>query len=121
MGAVVDIMKPHAGLTQCQMVVRHVEENGGITAWEAINKYGITRLAARVHELNHTGYALKAEDIGDGYVRYVPDYRKRLSAIRAEIDFLVMDGTYQEIATKLPALVVEFNNAYRASLRGKGL
>ena len=64
--------------TQCELVADHIETYGGITAWEAIKEYGITRLAARIHELQGTGQVMKAEDIGDGYVRYVPDYKSRL-------------------------------------------
>ena len=119
MGAVHKLY-PTAGLTQCQKVIQHVEETGGITSWEAINHYGITRLAARVHELDGSNNAMKAEDIGDGYVRYVIDWKKRLKFIREEISLMVALESVKSIATRLPPKVVEFNNAYRMVLRTGG-
>jgi len=38
-------------MTQCEMIRRHLEEVGPITAAEAINQYGVYRLAARIGEL----------------------------------------------------------------------
>ena len=120
MGAV-HKLNPTSGLTQCQKVVRHVDENGGITAWEAISNYGITRLAARVHELRGTENAMRGEDIGDGYVRYVPAHRERLKFLRTEMEFVLMFGTHGQIATKLPQLFVQYNNAYHLCLRNGSL
>lgn len=99
---------PTAGKTQCQLVAEHVAKNGGITSWEAIQHYGITRLAARVYDLNSTGHALKAEDIGDGYVRYVPDYKERANHFRVLIDNLLFHGSPSEIAEKLPRLTMKY-------------
>lgn len=92
MGAVRQLF-PNSGKTQCQLVVEHVEKNGGITAWEAISEFGITRLAARIHDLVGTEDEMVAEDIGDGYVRYVPAYETRAFNLWEEICFLTVTNT----------------------------
>ena len=38
-------------ITQDDRVLRHLEENDGITSWEAIKEYGITRLSAVIFRL----------------------------------------------------------------------
>ena len=42
-------------LTQCDKVLRHLRDHGYITSLEAINEYGILRLAARIGELREKG------------------------------------------------------------------
>ncbi|AHI29710.1 helix-turn-helix domain-containing protein [Marinobacter similis] len=105
-----------AGKTQCQLIVEHVTATGGITSWEAINHYGITRLAARIHDLNNTGRAMKAEDIGDGYVRYVPDHKARADYYRVSINNLMYLGSPSEIAQKLPRLTEKFVQNLRLTI-----
>ena len=42
-------------LTQCDKVLRHLRDHGYSTSLEAINEYGILRLAARIGELREKG------------------------------------------------------------------
>lgn len=40
-------------MTKTQAVLRHLQENGNITSWEAIKEYGATRLSAIIFVLRH--------------------------------------------------------------------
>lgn len=46
-------------MTQNEEVLRHLLDNGNITSLEAMNKYGIMRLGARVYDLKKQGYPIK--------------------------------------------------------------
>lgn len=48
-------------MTQSERVLRHLEDQGSITQWEAIRDYGITRLGARIWDLKHDGHNIVAE------------------------------------------------------------
>lgn len=48
-------------LTQCDRVLRHLQDYGTITTLEAITEYGILRLAARITDLKRKGYAISSE------------------------------------------------------------
>lgn len=48
-------------MTQKEMIKWHLENYDGITTMEAFNWYGITRLAARIHELRQDGYPVTSE------------------------------------------------------------
>lgn len=37
--------------TQEKQIERHLKQYGSITSWEAFEKYGITRLSARIYNL----------------------------------------------------------------------
>lgn len=50
-----------ATITQKQMVLNHMDKYGKITSMEAFEMYGITRLAARVHDLKSAGYTIDSE------------------------------------------------------------
>lgn len=43
-------------MTQNEMILKHLEEYGKITTFEAFKYYGITRLAARIFDLRQLGY-----------------------------------------------------------------
>jgi len=47
--------------TQEQTVLAHLKKYGRITSMEAISKYGITRLAARIYNLREE-YTIKTEE-----------------------------------------------------------
>jgi hypothetical protein len=49
-------------MTQVERIKRHLEDYGSITSLEAVNEYGILRLAARISDLKATGV-----DIGDKF------------------------------------------------------
>lgn len=52
-----------AKLTQCERVLRHLEDFGSITSLEAVNEYGIMRLASRINDLKGQGYAIHSERV----------------------------------------------------------
>lgn len=45
-------------MTQCDRIVRHLEDYGSITSLEAIQEYGILRLASRINDLRRAGYRI---------------------------------------------------------------
>lgn len=56
--------------TQLQMVKDHLNRNTTITSWDAIQAYGITRLAALIHILRHDeGWTIKSVEEGK-HVKY---------------------------------------------------
>lgn len=40
-------------MTQCEMIVAHIDKYGSITQDEAKELYGISRLASRAHDIRH--------------------------------------------------------------------
>ena len=46
-------------LTQCQRIIRHLQEIGPIDDLTAYSEYGIRRLAARIHDLKVQGYDIE--------------------------------------------------------------
>lgn len=49
-------------MTQTEMILDHLKQNGCITAVEALNEYGCLRLSARIWELRHEGVNIKRID-----------------------------------------------------------
>lgn len=47
--------------TQCDKVLRHIEQFGSISPQEAIAEYGIYRLASRISDLKGRGYHFSTE------------------------------------------------------------
>lgn len=56
-------------MTQCERILRHLEDYGSITSLEAMSEYGIMRLASRINDLRKRGYPIVTETIG-GTNRY---------------------------------------------------
>lgn len=50
-------------LTKTERVLRHLQEFGSITSWEAIKEYGATRLSAIIYTLKKKGYIFEDETI----------------------------------------------------------
>ena len=48
-------------MNQVDTVLRHLEEKGSITAQEAMNEYGIYRLASRIADLKAAGVSIQKE------------------------------------------------------------
>ena len=48
-------------LTQCERILRHLEDFGSITSLEAMSEYGIMRLASRINDLKGMGYPILSE------------------------------------------------------------
>ena len=47
--------------TQCDRIVRHLQDHGSISSIEAIGEYGILRLASRINDLKAKGYRIVSE------------------------------------------------------------
>lgn len=48
-------------MTQCETILRHMEEFGTITSWEAMQQYGVMRLASRITDLRKAGIPIRRE------------------------------------------------------------
>jgi len=48
-------------MTQIERIKRHIEDFGSITQAEAVQEYGIFRLASRIAELKNLGYPVVTE------------------------------------------------------------
>ena len=48
-------------ISQCDRILRHLRDYGSITSLEAINEYGILRLASRINDLKRKGYTITSE------------------------------------------------------------
>jgi len=78
--------------TQDLIVLRHLKQHRHITSWEAITKYHITRLSAKIYNLRQLGYNITSQyerndETGANYVRYFLIREKNWS----EEDLLSMD------------------------------
>jgi hypothetical protein len=51
------------GSKQCQQVLSHLQSGKPITALEALNLYGIFRLASRIHDLKKHGVEIQSWEI----------------------------------------------------------
>lgn len=56
-------------VTQCEKILQHLEQYGSITAMEAVNEYGIMRLASRITDLKKQGVPIN-RDIVSGKNRF---------------------------------------------------
>lgn len=50
-------------VTQCERVLRHLNDFGSITSAEAMEQYGIYRLASRVSDLKKLGFPVVTERV----------------------------------------------------------
>lgn len=48
-------------MSHSEMILRHMERFGSITALEAMQEYGIMRLGARIWDLRHEGHDIASE------------------------------------------------------------
>lgn len=56
-------------VTQCDRILRHLNDFGSITASEAMEQYGCMRLAERIADLRATGVDIQS-DTASGKNRY---------------------------------------------------
>lgn len=56
-------------MTQCEQILHHMQTLGSITSLEAVQKYGIMRLASRITDLRRRGIAITRQ-IVKGKNRY---------------------------------------------------
>ena len=59
-------------MNKAQLVKDHLLEHGSITSWEAIEKYGATRLSAIIFNLRKKGYDIDSVRV-EGIDRYGND------------------------------------------------
>lgn len=50
-------------MTQKERILKHLQDFGSITSWEAIKEYGCTRLSAYIYLLRKDGYIIENENI----------------------------------------------------------
>lgn len=48
-------------VTQCDRILRYIEENGSITQLDALREFGCMRLASRMCDIKKMGYPVKKE------------------------------------------------------------
>lgn len=56
-------------MTQCERILRHLEDYGSITSATAVEEYGIMRLASRISDLKKHGVPIEKEMVS-GKNRY---------------------------------------------------
>ena len=50
-------------MTQCERIMKYIEDFGSITTFEAFSELGITRLGSRIHDLKNQGVNFERETI----------------------------------------------------------
>ena len=50
-------------MTQCERILRHLQDYGSITQAEAVTEYGCYRLGARIWDLKAQGVPIKGETV----------------------------------------------------------
>ena len=50
-------------MTQCERILKYLDENGSITRAEAMNECGIANFTARISDLRRNGVALDVETV----------------------------------------------------------
>lgn len=76
-------------MTQHEKILRHMQDFGSITSLEAMQEYGIMRLASRISELKKAGIPIQKETVsgknryGEStiYARYSLDWGKMIQKI----------------------------------------
>lgn len=48
-------------MTQCEMIIKYIQDFGSITTFESFTELGVTRLPSRIHDLHKQGYEFKKE------------------------------------------------------------
>ena len=48
-------------VTQCDRIIKYIEENGSITSLDAMREFGCMRLASRMCDIKRMGYPVKRE------------------------------------------------------------
>ena len=46
-------------MTQCEMILHYMRENGSITSWEAMKEIGCMRLGSRICDLRRAGHKIR--------------------------------------------------------------
>ena len=48
-----------SNVTQCEMILYHLQQYGSITPMTALNRYGCMRLGARIYDLKRQGHDIR--------------------------------------------------------------
>ena len=56
--------------TQENQILNHLKKHKFITSWEAIQKYRITRLSARIYELREKGHNIITKNVSENGKRF---------------------------------------------------
>lgn len=67
-------------MTQCDLILRYMQDEGGITPWEAMKEFGCMRLGARIYDLKRRGHAIERTLVSD-----VNRYGKRVQYARYSV------------------------------------
>ena len=71
-------------MTQCERILRHLQDYGSITQAEAVTEYGCYRLGARIWDLKAQGIPIRSERV-TGKNRYdEPVSFPRYSIVKTE-------------------------------------
>ena len=85
-------------MTQCERIIKYINDFGSITSFEAYTDLGITQLGARLHELQKRGRSFKRKQ-EKGKNRYgEPVHYTRYS-------FIDQDKMIQENLEHIPSLI----------------
>lgn len=69
-------------MNQCERIIRHLKDYGSISSLEAMQEYGIMRLASRISDLKKAGIPIRRELVSrknrygenTSYARYYIDH-----------------------------------------------
>lgn len=56
-------------MTQCDMIIRYLQDHGSITQLDALREFGCMRLAARISDIRKRGHGIRKE-FEEGKNRY---------------------------------------------------
>lgn len=48
-------------MTQCERILKYMDDFGTISTMQAFSDLGVTRLASRIHDLKQMGYDIESE------------------------------------------------------------
>ena len=48
-------------MTQCERILKYMDDFGTISTMQAFSDLGVTRLASRIHDLKQMGYEIESE------------------------------------------------------------
>jgi hypothetical protein len=80
-------------MTQEQQVLDHLQSRGSINCLEAIQRYGITRISAKIWDLRQVGHAVKSvrSKRADGFTEYVYDVAQTKMNLTEELRLETLD------------------------------
>ena len=67
-------------MTQCEMILKYLEDFGSITTYESFIDLEITRLSSRIYDLKKKGYNFK-----ESWVSKTNRYGKKITFLKYEL------------------------------------